>query len=120
MPGSRTEYLKSWRAQHHDYMKGWFERHPGYMKMKNRTALLRRHGLTHEEYDAKVLAQGNWCAMCGDEQKCGDRLFVDHHHATGQRRALLCHDCNIMIARESVEIFAAGIEYLNKWKEQLP
>jgi Recombination endonuclease VII len=35
-------------------------------------------------------AQDYKCAICGEEK----RLVVDHDHATGDIRALLCDDCN--------------------------
>ena len=47
-----------------------------------------------EEYEMMVEAQGGRCALCGDEQK-GQRLSIDHDHATGKIRALLCVRCNM-------------------------
>jgi Recombination endonuclease VII len=60
-----------------------------------------RYGITEEQYDAMLLAQGNKCAICKkDEATCignGEgrrRLAVDHDHATGAVRGLLCTPCN--------------------------
>ena len=46
-----------------------------------------------------LAAQGGLCAVCGDEPppggiKASSRLHVDHDHATGKVRALLCTRCN--------------------------
>ncbi len=48
------------------------------------------YGLTLEEYDQMVVVQGGQCAVCGYFTK----LVVDHSHADGHVRGLLCDDCN--------------------------
>lgn len=54
-----------------------------------------KYGITHDDYDAMVSAQGGLCAACGGEQQHGwKRLCVDHDHATGRVRGLLCDYCN--------------------------
>ena len=47
------------------------------------------------------------------------KLCVDHNHATGKVRKLLCHDCNTMIgkAKEDIQILESAINYLKKHKE---
>jgi hypothetical protein len=74
-----------------------------------------RHGLTPKEFEARVIAQEGKCPLCGAQP---DMLHIDHDHGTGEVRDLLCRSCNLMIgfARESAEILAAGIRYLEKWK----
>lgn len=62
-----------------------------------RVAKLRRYGLTPEEYDQMVAAQGGLCASCGDPPTAGDKLCVDHCHDTGRIRGLLCRSCNLGI-----------------------
>ena len=37
-----------------------------------------------------LAAQGGLCAICGDARP----VHVDHDHATGAVRALLCFNCN--------------------------
>lgn len=49
-----------------------------------------QYGITCAELDEMVLAQEGRCASCGDATD----LRVDHNHATGAVRALLCHHCN--------------------------
>jgi hypothetical protein len=53
--------------------------------------LLRKYGLTPEAYDALVESQEGRCAACGATP---DQLCVDHDHATGAVRELLCNGCN--------------------------
>lgn len=50
-------------------------------------------GLTIEDYDRMLAAQGGGCAICGTTPKTR-RLDTDHDHATGAVRGLLCHRCN--------------------------
>jgi len=50
-------------------------------------------GLTPEQYDAILAAQGGVCAICG-QRPVSKRLAVDHSHDTGDVRGLLCSKCN--------------------------
>ena len=45
-------------------------------------------------------------------------LYVDHDHATGRIRGLLCNNCNAAIAflKEDARIVDAAAEYLRKHK----
>lgn len=65
-----------------------------------RTASLQRnYGITEADYDAMLAAQNGVCALCGQPPdpagvRSASRLHVDHDHATGRVRALLCLGCN--------------------------
>lgn len=52
--------------------------------------LTRRYGITAEEADAMLERQGGLCAIC----RAAPAAHVDHDHATGKVRALLCFNCN--------------------------
>ncbi|MCH8066533.1 MAG: endonuclease VII domain-containing protein [Chloroflexi bacterium] len=58
-----------------------------------------RHGLSLEEYDAILASQNNECAICGRLCQNGSRLVVDHDHASGTIRGLLCHNCNLVLGK---------------------
>lgn len=51
------------------------------------------YGMTIGEYNNLYDAQNGLCACCGDPEY-NKQLAVDHCHATGRVRALLCHQCN--------------------------
>ena len=54
---------------------------------------IRKYGLTTEQYDELLVAQGGVCAVCAEPPARG-RLHVDHDHGTGRIRGLLCRRCN--------------------------
>jgi hypothetical protein len=60
-----------------------------------RNNLKSKYGLTEEQFDAMVEAQGNRCAVCGSAPGFHGKLHVDHCHSTGKIRGLLCTQCNI-------------------------
>lgn len=51
---------------------------------------MRAYGLTTEDVDALIAAQGGRCKLCGNETM----LVVDHEHSTGVVRGMLCNKCN--------------------------
>ncbi len=60
----------------------------------SRRTRLRRYGLTETAYREMLLQQGNACALCR-RPPLGKSLAVDHDHATGKVRGLLCLPCNV-------------------------
>jgi len=52
--------------------------------------LKRRYGITAADAAAMVAAQGGLCAIC----KAAPAVHVDHDHATGAVRQMLCFNCN--------------------------
>lgn len=55
------------------------------------------YGLTAKEYDMLYQFQGKVCAICQRATGSARRLAVDHDHATGAVRMLLCKRCNRML-----------------------
>ena len=58
-----------------------------------------------------MVEQANGCAICGNSDK---RLHVDHDHATGKVRGLLCMECNVSLGKfkDSPELLRKAIVYL--------
>lgn len=54
--------------------------------------LVRRYGISAADADALLEAQGGLCAIC--ERDLGEKPHIDHDHATGKVRGLLCFNCN--------------------------
>ena len=56
--------------------------------------------LTIAQYDAILVHQGGVCYACGQAEPVkGRRLSVDHDHATGLIRGLLCSRCNPVLGK---------------------
>jgi len=62
--------------------------------------LKRRYGLTAEDVDAMIDAQGGKCAAC----RVGEPKHVDHDHATGEVRGILCFTCNVALGNVGDDI----------------
>lgn len=57
--------------------------------------LIRKFGMTLSDRDKMLAEQGGVCAMCGSDNPRSKRAWhVDHDHATGRIRGILCFPCN--------------------------
>lgn len=85
-----------------------------------RQDLKRNYGITVEQFQAMYDAQKGCCDCCGKHESEFRRgLHVDHDHATGQVRALLCTRCNPGLGyfEDSIERLEMAIAYLKKFKK---
>src|ERR1017187_7032506 len=98
--------------------KVWRDAHPGWNK---KAQLKRNYGLTVEEFDAMLLAQGNKCEVCGEvfTKVNSGGPKVDHDHDTGKVRSLLCHGCNTALGllKEDPNRMIALASYITKHKK---
>ena len=84
-------------------------------KMEMRNRRLREFGMTQEDYDSMLAAQGGGCAICGTQKGwAGKQLAIDHCHETGAVRGLLCDRCNTGIGKfeDSPELLQKAAAYL--------
>ena len=140
-PEVRKAYLKQWRIDNREYLlefdkmrwkndpkrkesrKKYYKDDPKrYMNEARKTL----YGITAEEYDAKVILQGNKCAICGKhETRINSRtqklqtLSVDHCHKTKKNRDLLCNNCNraLGLFKDDFSIILNAAFYL-QWHEE--
>ena len=103
---SRCKQCLAAAAKAH-YAKGGFASHAA-------KHLRRTYGISSVAFAAMVEAQGNLCAICAQEMGQGKNRHVDHCHATGVVRALLCNGCNTAIgqAREDPALLRAMADYI--------
>ena len=73
-----------------------------------------RYGLTEGAYNLLYVMQGGRCAGCQRATGATRRLAVDHNHATGEVRGLLCRPCNRMVGwfRDDPATFLRLADYL--------
>ena len=87
--------------------------------------LKRNFGLSPEDYDKMLIAQGGVCKTCGTDKPGGSKgiyFHVDHCHKTNKVRGLLCSSCNsaLGMVNDSIDTLSNLIEYLNEHKETTP
>lgn len=70
---------------------------------------LRRYGITRRDYEDMARAQAGCCRICGGDEK---RLVVDHCHATGRVRELLCDGCNRLVGAVESPLLLRAFDYL--------
>ncbi|MER6049633.1 endonuclease VII domain-containing protein [Streptomyces sp. NPDC001793] len=88
--------------------------------VKGRQHHLKRHyGITEAERDVMIAAQGGLCAIC----RKAPAAHVDHCHATGKVRGVLCFNCNSAIGKlgDDPDVIRRAIAYVegNSWKPTL-
>lgn len=74
-----------------------------------------KYGLNADDHKALLAKQGNKCAICESHQSEFQKsLAVDHCHATGKVRGLLCEDCNLGLGKfkDNPDRLKKAAEYL--------
>lgn len=77
--------------------------------------LKRRYGITEDDFERMLAQQGGVCAIC----RAVPGTFVDHCHATGQVRGILCFNCNnglghfqdSLVGLELAALYLDGVDY---------
>lgn len=107
---------------------GYRERHAAYMRSYYRrdtmrwyvSTLKKKYGMSASEYHGMLDNQKGGCAICArrdDGTKLKRRLSVDHDHATGEIRGLLCGRCNAVVGflAEDPKRAHRVVAYLMRW-----
>jgi hypothetical protein len=81
---------------------------------------MRKYGISIDDYEALLAAQGGTCALCDatpatQSAKYRTYLHVDHCHATGRVRGLLCGEHNLLIGRfnDDPQRLRAAADYID-------
>lgn len=116
--------MAAWREKNAErqrkYVADWKRRHPEYQKKRraadSRRQVLKKYGITEEDYAAMLARQGDVCAICGGTEPGGKRLAVDHCHTSGRVRGLLCTPCNTALGKlgDTVEGLRRALTYLEQ------
>jgi hypothetical protein len=128
-PLTQSERNKRFYEAHHDDELARNRKYYGAYYRKNKTRILavhrlRRHGITQEQFDAKMSEQNSCCAICRKEFE--ETPHIDHSHlccpnlksCDACRRGLLCKDCNLGLGRfkDSIEALSNAINYLKGYQ----
>lgn len=136
----QKEYMKRWRAANADkikvYQKNWkaenavsqaeyqkaymaeYQAKPDIQYKTWERNLRRNYRMTPDDFNKLWKDQDGKCAICQvDMQPRGrkpDAAAVDHNHATGEVRGLLCRACNhgIGCLKDNPDVLKAAAEYL--------
>jgi hypothetical protein len=98
-----NEYRRIWqRAARAKWTTEQHEAHKAYLRsippeVRKARALKYNYGITPEQFDAFFLSQGNCCRICKTIEPGGRNWHVDHCHASGKIRGILCCRCNVGI-----------------------
>lgn len=87
------------------YRQRYYQEHKDELLSKGKARLatkhpaihvLYHHGVRPDELEALYEAQRGRCAICDTEAPMRGKgcLVIDHDHATGERRGLICGECN--------------------------
>ncbi len=117
------KYSAAVRAKRHAYARQWHADHPDLTyKYLRRAHLKRKYGITLEEYELLFEVAGGKCAICLRSETARRKgklrtLCVDHDHATGAVRGLLCTSCNRAIGYLGDDPLRARAlaDYLERW-----
>lgn len=103
-PEFRKKYFKEWYSVNNELVKSRVRR------------IVRGIDITATEIEAKFTEQEGKCAICGYESAgIGHKgLYVDHDHATGAIRKLLCIHCNLGLGhfKDDIAKLQKAIQYL--------
>lgn len=93
-----------------EYQKRWAKENPDYV----RRTVLKRKGITPEEFDALLEEQGGRCAICRCEPRTYRAFAVDHCHRQNKNRGLLCQDCNMGLGqfKDDPALLRAAADYI--------
>lgn len=97
---SKKTYNIEWSKTHKEYKRKWNVLHR-----------YRYYNLSNEEYTSMKLKQNGHCLIC---DKKHDKLNIDHCHANGKVRGLLCSNCNkgLGFFQEDINLLLKAITYL--------
>ena len=82
----------------------------------------KRYGITEEYYNQMLTEQNHSCFLCTKpfDDTYSRKACIDHNHATGKVRHLLCRICNLMVGhcKDDPNLVQTSIDYLTYWNSK--
>jgi hypothetical protein len=135
-PEYRAMHLASsqaWRDANQErkraYNAEWYQKNreklladPSRRRAQRAHHLRKNYGITIEQYEEMLEAQGGTCVCGATEPGGGGRyqnFLVDHDHETGEVRGLLCYTCNtaVGLVQDNPDTLRALADYLSAHAE---
>jgi hypothetical protein len=116
----RAADKERWLKASREYQRKRVAADPHYWR---KNSIKKEYGITFEQYEAMVVAQGGTCLVCCEpfpEDKNGKRqTHIDHCHETNDVRGVLCYLCNVMLGsgRDNPTILENAARYVRKHQQ---
>lgn len=125
-------YQREYRKNHKEYCSQYQRIHKDriYKNQKLRREnnpdqwkgyMLKRYGITFEQWQAMLAEQDNACAICKRKFESRKKVQVDHCHKSGMTRKLLCSKCNMLVGflEGPQELLDIAVTYLKMYNCRL-
>ena len=121
-PEKRRAQYKAWREANAEKLKAQRKEHYQQNKAQYRfNNAARWYGVGRAEYEAMMKEQGGACAICRRDfsaMKLRRQPSIDHCHASGRVRGILCQRCNLRLAAlDDTEWHESATSYLKKSRD---
>jgi hypothetical protein len=126
-PVRQREQISGWKASNREKVRAWNRDYAARMRKERpeqaklyeaRARFKREYGITLDERDAMIAGQNGLCSIC--HRKPGVKgLCVDHCHASGKVREMICSACNMAVgmAEEVPDWLESIAAYLRRHDE---
>lgn len=113
----KKKYAEENKEKLSSYYSEYYQEHKDKKKAYDRRYSIKsKYGVELDWYDEQLKRQNGRCAVCGmtEPGTASGYFCVDHNHATGQVRALLCGLCNLGLGHfmDSIPRLERAIGYL--------
>lgn len=118
-PVQHVTRVKEWREANREHFNAYQRRNnarPERKRKQRDTYYRRTFGISADEFDAILEAQGGGCAICGERPTRVASLHLDHCHETGKVRGICCRSCNQGLGqfRDDPALLEAAARYLRQ------
>lgn len=120
-----SQYSMKWQSLNPDranaYNNAYYHRKkndPEVRRKVKNSRLMLRYGITLAQWQQMWDDQGGRCAICREPMDGDKNAHVDHDHATGAVRELLCRKCNHRVGIFESDLREAIEAYLSRHQAQ--
>lgn len=131
MLSKMQEYQKQYYLTHRDEIrerarkqresfdwKDYYQKNKESIRRNKRARKMMGFGLTFADWEAMLQTQHHKCLICDVELNEKTRPTLDHDHATGKVRGILCNVCNraLGLFKDKQDVLKKAISYLEQFK----